>query len=172
MAFNKVLSKRQVIAVIVLLTWLTQVIPLLFVSSESVNQTALAYQDISDKNNKPINSADDIEMEVRTELWTAVFTRAAMAGLGIISAMMALLSIRMWQVAVVLTSSLYLVVWYSFGPTAYVPLTQAYELKWMMATVTGTQGFFILRDILLPAIYIAIIFFITGSFFTNKKRGL
>lgn len=86
----------------------------------------------------------------------------AMIAIGIISAVLALIQVRFWRLAIICTSLMYLLIWYSSGSLRSAPPATAMQLKWMLAqTPLGSKIDFFIRDVALPLLYFGLTIFLS-----------
>lgn len=90
---------------------------------------------------------------------------------GLASAICSHFQVRYWRSAVILTSMMYLGVWYSSGSLSMVPPIDAMQLKWSIAKVFHHEVSFFIKDVVLPIFYIWVIGYLTyGSFVIYKSK--
>lgn len=155
-------KRRYSIAILVLVAWLSQVVYFFPPPTEAINKTAEAAQELDRKgalarNNEPgqkQTAAESIATDVKAELWRAWLTKLAIVVVGLISGLMALFSVRFWQLAVIVAALLYVLTWAIDSGVATLSFSRAYEIKWAFSKTNGTVAIFVHRDIVLPLLYL------------------
>lgn len=174
-------QNTRLLTVIILITWMSQVVYLLYPSpKETINKTAIVFQELAKKNETTLywmkNHGDsqteikDVVTGVKNELWQGWFIQLGIIVAGLISGLMALLAIRFWQLAVIAAALLYLTVWFGLNVTNNMSLIRAYEIKWLMATSPYPVISFIHRDIVLPLFYVGVTILLTATHVTRRGR--
>jgi hypothetical protein len=157
-----------------LATWLAHCIPFLYSSAadsqvaKGLEELAVQQQALSQTlREKGLSTADTnkIEEAIRAELKISRATHVAIAVLGLIAGIATFFAFRFWQLAVVLTSAIYMWLWYDSGVMAHVSLADAYRLKWEMATLLNTQYRFFLEDIVVPFVLIGSVVYVSTTLF-------
>jgi len=87
---------------------------------------------------------------VRAELDTALWWNSAVIGLGIVTILAGLALPRHRNVAVLISSVVYWVLWYRYGFPTEVSFVDAYRLKWLAASTLNMRGTFFFKDVVLP----------------------
>lgn len=159
--------QRYGIGTVVLLAWISLIVPSLLIPEDTINEAAhglqrFAYENkesIGEMNRKNLSGAvvDDVEVRARDELWNERDKNLAISVIGAASGVMAIFAIPFWRLAVVATSLLYLGRWYTGGSMMSVSFLEAYELKWMTAKALGVRASFVQMDIVLPIVYVSVV---------------
>lgn len=177
---SRFLRRHYVVAALILVASLLQALPLLSVSSEGINEMGKSMQNMANQNQTTLDwmrkkgiadiKVTEVESGAKRELWIGVAKYVVTVFVGAGAALMAFFSVRFWRIAVIAVAVLYLWPWYSLGPLAHVPWVEAYKLKWMLATTVGIVDRFIIEDVVLPSIYIALLVFLVIQPLWSPKK--
>ena len=160
---------HRFLALALLATWLLHGFPLLY-SSAATNRVAKGLEELAVQQQalnqtlkeKQLSTvqANNIAEAVNAEFETRRATHLVITVLGLVAGIAAFFGFRFWQPSVVLTSAIYLWLWYDSGVMAHVSLMDAYKLKWELATVLSTQYGFFLEDIVVPFVLIGSVLYV------------
>ncbi|MFC5475760.1 hypothetical protein [Paraherbaspirillum soli] len=150
------------IGLMVLIAWMAQAVPLLMtepkfaeITAEVQTLHANAAEELRQSGGSPPQSGSMEAMKNTTikELKSQWILGATLIAAGIVSSVLALFHVRFWKFAVMCTSLMYLIVWYSSGSLSSIPPITAFQLKWMTAKTLGLETNFFIKDVTLPIFY-------------------
>ena len=168
------------LALLSFVAWLAEGIVLLNISDQSVRQVSSVLQDIAEKNASTLSNLkneglveidiEKVESNVYRRITTLKWLGVAVMVIGILSSITVVISRYLWLIGSTLASISYFLLWHIMGFTSRVNLWEAYKLKWMLAEAMGQTGVFVLQNVVLPIICLAVI--ATASLEIKRRYSL
>lgn len=173
-------NSARVFPIIILLAWLSQLFYLLPPPSGAIDSVANTMQQVANEtarsyHKKGIDSATaeskNVHADIRAELWQSWSINLSITLIGVAAVTSAFFSTRFWRVAVLVSTMLFLSNWtLGAGLLDGVDLWRSYQIKSEFAKTVGNSLAFVHRDIVLPLVYIAAIFFVALNYFTGRQQ--
>jgi hypothetical protein len=94
--------------------------------------------------------------------------------LGLLSAIVAFFTRGKWRILLLLISSLlYLVVWYAQGSLRRLGFVSGYRMNWYGASLLHYEFGFLVRDVILPIAFVAVVgLAVYQHFFRDAPKGM
>ena len=173
------MTSRRLISLALFAAWLAYATTLVFFSSAAVNDVAQGLQDLAKEQQQRVevlrdkgaidSPASSVSQAVTGELQTLRVLEIAAAVLGLAAAVMAFVALPLWRTAIVVSSAFYLWLWTTTGTLAYVPVIEAYRLKWMTAEALSRKHSFFLLDVVIPVICGVAVIYVVFDFIASRK---
>jgi hypothetical protein len=160
-------SIYYILAVLSLIAWLAQGTFLLSIPDQSIRQVSKIIQEMAGEHESTLKDLKrdglvDIDLEkVESSVYRSVTMRlqieAVLVVFGIVTSLIVLFSRRLWLLGATIASASYLLFWFNTGLTSRVSLWEAYRAKWMLTEAMGKLETFLLQDVILPTLCVAVI---------------
>lgn len=174
-------NPTHVISVIILLAWLSQFFYLLPPPAGAIDSVANTMQRVANETarnyqEKGIELATaeskDVNADIKAELWQSWSINLLITLIGTAAALIAFFTTKFWRLAVLVGAVLFLGNWtLSAGLLDGVNLLRSYQVKWEFAKMAGNSLTVVHRDVILPLVYIASIFFVARNYFTSGQQN-
>jgi hypothetical protein len=175
------MTSRRVLSLALFIAWFAYAITLAFFSSATVNEVAQELEVLAKEQQQRVevlrdkgtlgSPASSVSQAVASELRTLRALEIAAAVLGLAAALMAFLALPLWRTAVVVSSAFYFWLWATTGTLAYVPVVEAYKLKWMMAEALSREYGFFLLDAVMPVVCGVAVIYVVFDYIAKRKSS-
>ena len=109
--------------------------------------------------------------DITSSIVAGASLRALWIVVGITLGSAALFWRRHWNWFCAISACLYLIPWYAMGSTSHVQLLDAYRLKWETAWTFDTIDGFVVRDVILPIVFLLVIAIVLVDVITRIGRS-
>ena len=171
--------RKYILGILLVISWAIQAYPILTINPQFEN-LAREIKKIHESASKELKPSDSILLEdgsiEKKKNAVEDLKRQWIIGImliiaGLISSVLALLQLRYWKLPVILTSIIFLSVWYSSGSLSMYPIITAIQLKWMTAKTFHHEIDFFIRDVALPLFYIWVVIFLSYKITWSKIQN-
>jgi hypothetical protein len=109
--------------------------------------------------------------DVTGEIVVGRYASSMVAALGLVLAAASLYRGGAWRWLAVASAVLYLGTWFSSGVLAEAGIFDGYPLKWKTATALDQEFTFLLRDVLLPFMFLAAVAYTVFRAISDRARS-
>lgn len=155
------IDSKYWLGLIILISWLSQVVYLFPLPSTAPIQTL---ENEAQRTQKDLNAVPEeikpdkigeYAEQAEEEIWDLWALRLVLILFGIVASILAFRRSAFWRTAIILTSLCYLILLYDPGYVDKVGLLESYKLKWKLYSSFNDLHTFVHRDIVLPVLYLA-----------------
>ena len=152
--------KHNIVAYILLLSWISQLVYLFPVPDEKLSNSINAITEDVVKERawiaKELGGGEgNSEVSISSDdIWNAWFHDLFLVMVGVATAFLGIGNYKNWSVISLIPAIYYLAIWYTRGSTHSVSLLKAFELKWLTAQTLGMESVFFHKDVVLPLVFV------------------